>query len=287
MLGLVSVEKRLFELILVSHWRSCVKCGPGELSPSLELFLQLLDCGVNLSFSVLDLVDLLDLGVVVDESNALSFHLGKLGHQVHGSSCLLDKLLIAERVKDLDLKRDDANHQAVEDLVAEVLLTEFHLLISLLGDVIIEVVGLILMVVPDFPEADVLEEHEVSIMNVNKWHLEDDLQKEVNAAVDQKPVRDYIDELPLLLFKLSLVILSLLVGLVLVVLLLDVLELNFLFPELLQKQLLLSDGVGYRGAHLAHEDTIAFVVLILLLNLFVSVIMVMVMLIIELSFDFF
>lgn len=54
--------------------------------------------------------------VVVNVSDASGLQFGKLHEQVETSTFLLHELFVTARVKDLALKRDTADHEAVEDL---------------------------------------------------------------------------------------------------------------------------------------------------------------------------
>lgn len=54
--------------------------------------------------------------VVVNVGDASGLHFGKLHEEVEASTFLLHELFVTAGVKDLTLKRDTADHEAVENL---------------------------------------------------------------------------------------------------------------------------------------------------------------------------
>lgn len=54
--------------------------------------------------------------VVVNVGDASGLQFGKLHEEVEASTFLLHELFVTARVKDLTLKRDTADHEAVENL---------------------------------------------------------------------------------------------------------------------------------------------------------------------------
>lgn len=160
----------------------------GLLSPVNQSFLELFNSLVDGLLSSLDVDDAADLLIVESIRNRFGFQRCNLHQEVHASTLLSDKFLIARRLKNLSLHGQETDHETVHTLHEEIQIIELeaqeYFDVTLLEQVFILVVAdlRLIRVGPDLSEAPNFN----LFIFWNDWQLSDDLQDEVKDGPEEK-----------------------------------------------------------------------------------------------------